>query len=280
MSRPQKQCIFCDNPANSKEHFWPAWMHELLPQLPDPRHSRMLREYHPKTGHFESGVKDRPGGLETIKMRVVCDACNNGWMNVSEDAVRPFLTPLIKGNPITLNAIEMTIVARWIALKCIVAEHATPNYELTPRADRVALRERGTLPEYFRVYLINHDNPHGIGFMRSSFGLSLTGPPSNPPAWGTPKNIQTTSFFLGRIFVHLNAARIDDYSIEGRYLMPEIWEECRIWPFQRIQMTWPRRPLLDSKGVVTVASALAMIINASGIEWHDPIHPPKGVRIT
>lgn len=276
MSRPQKQCIFCDNPANSKEHFWPGWMHELLPQLPDPRHNRRLREYHPKRGHFESGPKDRPGGLETLKLRVVCADCNNGWMNRREDEARPFLTALIEGNEIQLNAFQMTIVARWIAIKCVVAEHSTPNYYLTPRADRVILREEGIIPPYFRIYLINHRLKHGIGFFRHSLGLSLTGPPSDPPAWGTPKNVQTVSFFLGRIMVHLNAARIDDYSIESRYLIPAVWDECRIWPFQRLRMVWPRRPLLDERGVMTLASALLRIMEASDIVWLDPIRTPRG----
>lgn len=276
MSRPQKQCIFCDNPANSKEHFWPGWMHELLPQLPDPRHSRKLHEYHPKVGRSESGVTDRQGGLETIRIRVVCKACNSGWMNRLEDEARPFLTPLILGTPVTLNAVEMTVVARWIALKCIVAEHTVPNYELTPRADRVALREHGIIPEYFRIYLINHTVPNAAAYFRHSLALSLTGPPADPPAWGTAKNIQTVSFFLGRIFVHLNAARIDNYSIESRYILPQIWDECRIWPFQHFRLTWPRRPLVDGNGIAIIASALAEIMDVSQITWLDPTRPPRG----
>jgi hypothetical protein len=278
MSRPQKQCIFCSNPANSKEHFWSEWMHGILPQPPDPRHNRILREFHPKVGTHVSGPKGRPGGIETIKIRVVCDACNNGWMNRAEHAARPFLRPLIKGTPVELNATEMTAVARWIALKCIVAEHADGR-ELTPKVDRFALRERGTIPEYFRIYLINHNLAKGTGYMRHSLGISLSGPPTDPPAWGTPKNIQTISFFLGRIFVHLNAARIDDYSIESRYLLPEIWGQCRIWPFQHLRLRWPRRPLLDAAGIATVSSALQRIVEASEIIWHDPIRPPRGTPV-
>ena len=281
MSRPQKQCIFCDNPANSKEHFWPEWMHELLPQLPDPRHNRMLKEYHPKTGLMESGLKDRPGGIETIKIRVVCDTCNSGWMNRLEKEARPFITPLINGDPIALDVFQMTVVARWIALKCIVAEHSNPDYELTPRADRMALRD-GIIPAYYRVYLINHTIAHGIGYMRHSLGLSLSpdlGPIPNPPPWGTPKNVQTVSFFLGRIMVHLNASRIDDYSIESRYLIPEVWDQCRIWPFQNLRMVWPRRPLLDETGVATVATALAEIMAVSDLVWQDPVRTPRGTPL-
>jgi hypothetical protein len=276
MSRPQKKCVFCDKPANSKEHFWPEWMHELLPQLPDPRHNRRLHEFHPKVGHMQSGVNHRTGGVETIKFRVVCENCNNGWMSGREEEARPFLTSLINGTPIVLSTVEMTVVARWIAIKCIVAEHSVRDYYLTPEADRFALRQHGTVPEYFRVYLINHNLKHGIGYMRHSLGLSLSGPPTDPPAWGTPKNIQTISFFLGRIMVHLNAARIPNYSIESRYDVPGVWDKCRIWPFQDVKMVWPRRPLLDNDGIMVVATALSKIMETSQLTWLDPVRPPKG----
>jgi hypothetical protein len=235
-----------------------------------------MHEYHPQAGHFQSGPKNRPGGVETIKMRVVCSACNNGWMNRREAEARPFLTSLITGTAIALNAVEMAVVARWIAIKCVAAEHSVLDYHLTPRADREALRQHGTIPPYFRIYLVNHNLKNGIGYMRHSLGLSLTGPPSDPPEWGTPKNIQTISFFLGRIMVHLNAARIPNYSIESRYDIPGVWDECRIWPFQSLRRTWPRRPLLDDNGTVVVASALQKILESSEITWLSPVRPPRG----
>src|SRR3989337_3115102 len=118
--RPQKQCIFCDQPANSKEHFWPEWMHSLLPQLPDPTHGREVHDYNPHTGVKKRGVRGRPGAVHTIKIRAVCETCNNGWMNCLEQDVRPFLTPLIEATPVALDYEQMAVIARWIALKCIV----------------------------------------------------------------------------------------------------------------------------------------------------------------
>ncbi len=263
MSRPQKQCIFCTNPANSKEHFWPEWMHELLPQLPDPRHNRKAYHYHPKVGTIEEGASHRPGALHTIKIRAVCATCNTGWMRNLEEAARPFLTPLIKGSLIALGVEQGTIVARWVALKCIVAEHASRDTTLTPETDRFALRDRGAIPDYFQIYLINHNIKHGIRYNRHSVGISLTGPVSNPPPWGRPKNVQSISFLLGRILVHLNASRIENYTIESRYrTFPiNVWETCRLWPFVGNNMVWPRRPLLDRGGVSSVSSALEIALS-------------------
>src|SRR5947209_1548316 len=217
MSRPQKQCIFCNNPANSKEHFWSAWMHDLLPQLPDPRHDRKTFEYHPSEGHQVRGPQDRSGGVQTIKLRVVCVSCNTGWMRLLDEAARPFLTPLITGSPVALDFEQMALVARWIALKCMVAEHAERDVFVTPRSDRAAFRDAGTIPDYFRIYLFSHNLEHGIGFKRQSLAMSLTGPVPDPPPWGTPKNIETISFFLGRVVIHLNAVRIENYSIQSRF---------------------------------------------------------------
>lgn len=271
MSKPQRQCIFCENQVNSKEHFWSEWMHPLLPQLPDPTHTRKTHDFHPRVGHLERGRSGRPGGAHTIKIRAVCKDCNNGWMNRLERDARPFLTPLIEGTPIALDFIQMSIIARWIALKCIVAEHSSGNADLTPRQDRIAFRENGTIPEYFRIYVANH-NLSGITFVRHSLCLAVNGPEIDPPLMGARKTIQTITFLLGRIVVHLNAARIKNYTIESRYRTTPInvWDHCRLWPIQHHEAVWPRRPILDATSVVSISNALATIVSAGDITWGDP----------
>ena len=267
--RPQKQCIFCSNPANSKEHFWSEWMHPLLPELPDPRHGRRVTNFHPSEGRREEGIDGRSGGLETIKIRVVCDACNSTWMNRLESEVRPLITPIIEGSPVALDFEQMAVIARWITLKCIVAEHGTRDTDVTPRHDRIAFQENGSIPQYFHIYMANHNMEHATGFHRHSLCLSLKSPAPDPPLMGAAKNIQTISFMLGRVFVHLNAARINDYSIESRYLGPSFWAESRIWPLQHHDMVWPRRPLLDQHGIGSISGALEAIIAASTLTWGD-----------
>ncbi|HST36457.1 MAG TPA: hypothetical protein VLK25_07500, partial [Allosphingosinicella sp.] len=172
-SNAPRQCIFCEGPATSKEHFWPGWMHDLLPAVPDPKHDRRLYSFHPITGVREEGPQAKPGSIHTIKIRAVCAQCNNGWMSQLEQEARPFLTPLINGTPIVLDAKQLEVVARWITLKSIVAEHAARNNFLTPRDDRVAFKERGTIPAYFRIYCANHNMTDAAGYIRHTSDLRL-----------------------------------------------------------------------------------------------------------
>jgi hypothetical protein len=210
--------------------------------------------------------------VETIKVRAVCVACNNGWMNRLEGEARPFLTPLIMGTPIALDFIQMSIVARWIALKCIVSEHSSGNADLTPRHDRFAFRENGIIPDYFRIYLINHNVPEGAWFNRHSLRLAVNQSEFDPPLMGARKTIQTITFVLGRVLVHLNAARIKDYTIESRFRTQpvNVWDQCRLWPIKDGAGRWPRQPTLNAEGVRTVSTALAHIIGAANINWGEP----------
>lgn len=267
--KPQKQCIFCDNPVHSKEHLWSEWMHELLPQLPDPRHDRKIITDHPKEGRREAGIKARQGHLHTIKIRAICEPCNNDWMSKLEGQVRPLLTPIITGSPVALDFEQMAVIAQWIALKCIVSEHSSPNVSVTPRHERVEFRNHGTIPDYFRIYVANHNMKGAAGYMRHSFCMSREGPAPDPPLMGSPNNVQTITFVLGRVFVHLNAARVNGYTIESRHIIQPFHGQCRIWPFQHYEMVWPRRPLIDQSGMSLVANTLDTIKDAANITWTD-----------
>lgn len=268
-TKVRKLCIFCDRAADSKEHFWPEWMHELLPQLPDPRHSRQSFTYHPSGAQDTRGVDGRQGAVHTIKMRVVCSDCNNGWMNRLERDVRPFLTPLIEWQPIALDFEQMAVIARWIAVKCIVAEHADADTSVTPKVDRIAMREHGTIPAHFRIYAANHNVQNSCWYYRHSVCLGANGPVIDPPLDGTSRNVQTISFTLGGLFVHVNAARAQDFEIESWHSIPLFHQNSRLWPFQHHEMVWPRRPLLDLKGMGLIAGTLTTIIEASNLTWID-----------
>lgn len=258
-------CIFCDQPRGSKEHFWPEWMHPLLPTLPDPRYDRKVIDTHPVTGEQRSGRLGAQGGVETIKIRAVCTDCNNGWMNQLEAAARPALTPLIAGQAVSLEGAQVRDIARWIAMKCMVSEHGAPNRALTPRSDREAMRQSLTIPSYYRIYLAAYAT-QSIAYRRNSHLISLT-PEMRPPlAFETTKNIQTITFFMGHAFVHVNAARIDDFDLESRVQLPGFYPEARIFPPRGVNAF--RRPL-DRQGVSLVAHTLQLYLDACDIHWDE-----------
>ena len=55
------------------------------------------------------------------KVRVVCAACNNGWMSAIEAAAMPIIGPRVNGQAVELDAEAQAIVANWVAVKGLIA---------------------------------------------------------------------------------------------------------------------------------------------------------------
>ncbi len=270
MSKPQTQCIFCDNSANSKEHIWPEWIHPVLTDVKSTSHNRHTTTKWPSGIERRDGPTNRQGGVKTIKVRCVCTRCNNGWMSKVEGTVRPFLGRMAAGEDnILLDGDQILALAKWCTLKFLLIEHASSDVAVTPRADCLAFKTLGVIPPYFRIYVGNHASKHQTGLMRHSHTLALSRAGPRPPLEGTAKNIQTTTILLGRLFIHLNAARVDDFEIEQAYLISRVWAECQIWPAIPARRKWPHRPLLNDRGLSMVARSLETILVSDKCNWID-----------
>lgn len=97
MSNNRKGCIFCSGFGLSKEHIFSRWTYALVPAAPNSTHSRGHAVSSRTNRHLfdKVDVEDYQGNLNTIRFRVVCKTCNNGWMSRLDNAVKPILTPLI-----------------------------------------------------------------------------------------------------------------------------------------------------------------------------------------
>jgi hypothetical protein len=131
------RCVYCGFVGElTDEHALPTWIAGLLPD----------------GGRFETITTKDDGALvrnfETIEAlgvtaHVVCAGCNNGWMEQLETRVRPHLVPMIMGEPITLDADAMRVLARWTA-----KTHQMYRYHLDrpPAAPALRAVHSGTVP--------------------------------------------------------------------------------------------------------------------------------------
>jgi hypothetical protein len=269
-----RKCIFCAiNNANSREHFYSEWMHDLLPNGPEGTYSGEFIDRHPKTKAVNRhDRRTKPGELYTKKMKVVCQSCNNEWMSGLETAVRPLLTPIIQGELLTLDAKDLEIIARWATLKAIVIEHGTSRTEVTPQEDRTAFKNDGTIPAYFRIYLLSHDCPSRIGYVRTSYAVALTADGPIPPLEGRQKNTQQISVILGNAMLLINAARVDGFQIEDRLFMPDVVSR-RIWPPNVTPLTWPSPPILTSDQMRALAYSMERVSEQPQVKWGGDLPP-------
>lgn len=264
-----RKCVFCEvNSANSREHFYSEWMHELLPLGPEGKYSGEIIDEHPKTRAVSKHDKrTKPGELYTKKLKVVCQSCNNEWMSQLDEAAKPHLTPIIKGHAITLDTPSLETVARWATLKAIVSEHDSGGSNfVTPIEDRKAFMANGTIPPYFNIYLLSHQSPSRIGYVRTSHAVSLTPDGPQPPLNGRSKNTQQISVILGSAMLHINAANVDGFRIEDRLNMPKVVER-RIWPPNISPLSWPAAPILTNDQMRDLAYSMERISALPQVKW-------------
>ncbi len=86
-------------------------------------------------------IKQHNGSVSTIQLRVVCRIrCNSGWMSALETRAKPILIPLMLGQPLVMSSDDQRILARWFALKVMVAEFSEREIIATPQSERDHLR--------------------------------------------------------------------------------------------------------------------------------------------
>jgi hypothetical protein len=106
-----RQCLFCPNSVNSREHIWSDWILEDL-KLTQPIRIRI--------GKHTDVWTDNP----EIRVNCVCRKCNNGWMSEVENQNKPHILPMMHGAAITLTPRQQKLLTRWAVLKAMVIDTA------------------------------------------------------------------------------------------------------------------------------------------------------------
>lgn len=108
--------------------------------LPDERvqiHHEIIRHQHDANlrpiGRTRSGgrLSRRQGPLRSVKLRIVCEKCNNGWMSGLQKKTKPILTAFIEGNWRKLTPAEQRTLAAWAAMFTMAVEYGDPETAAT-----------------------------------------------------------------------------------------------------------------------------------------------------
>jgi hypothetical protein len=156
MRRP---CIFCDNESGSPEHLWPDWMHKLVKFAPI-----NMQE---ADGPIISGQDPE----QTIA--TVCHVCNTGWMSLIENRASTGLKPILLNRSVIIDPGRMKLLTEWAVLRAMVFESVKPrsaNEKFFTREERIAFKEKQTIPDRTRVWVGALKNSH-IGYHGTDFAL-------------------------------------------------------------------------------------------------------------
>lgn len=73
------QCAFCENSKLTREHIWSNWICQAIGPNGITR----------TIGMQDGSVKQIKEPVLSASTKVVCGACNNGWMSTLEAAAKP-----------------------------------------------------------------------------------------------------------------------------------------------------------------------------------------------
>lgn len=108
-------------------------------------------------------------------INTVCHTCNNEWMSRIEQKNVSRLKPMLLNSPITIDPGGMKVLTEWAVNRAMVAESIKPrsdNVNFYTLEERVAFREKQTIPDRTRVWIGALSNSH-IGCHGTDYTIML-----------------------------------------------------------------------------------------------------------
>lgn len=259
-----RKCIFYGKEGDlSKEHLWPDWIGKVFPKHKRQKHSRGAQTFINKKV-LRDDVNERSGAVITLKNRVVCQDCNNGWMSVVESETKSILLKMINGPKCKLSQAELEKLSFWITLKIVTAEHADKKEKLlvTPFEERHAMMVERKIPPHFNIYVGGHSTGQNSAWLRHSWTMAFSPEGPIPALAGRERNSQAISFIIGPIFIYVLQARLLGFVPEQHFKFGKL---KRIWPSKMHFLKWPQKRLKRIETDIIAYMALDLIENSKHI---------------
>lgn len=193
----------------------------------------------------------RQGGVKHTRHRVVCGPCNSGWMGGLEEEVRPIMLPLMLGQPATLTAKDQEVLARWLAMKIMVAECSERSEMVVPADEKRRFLSDGTFPIGFRAQI--YDCGQGNWQSRMHRRALTIGTDREAVLATTARNVVSVAFGIGRLLAFVTVVRDVQLGIDAN---PAYDASREIYPFTGEPITWPPAKRLTHGEATRVAESL------------------------
>jgi hypothetical protein len=217
-------CIFCGNPADSKEDLFPRWILKRV-QTREP-----LRRQ----------IGDGPAIItedQEVRLPCVCQRCNNTWMSRMETTSKKFMGPMIEDLSFPLDRQNQQNLSEW-AVKCAMCNdtvYAHPRF--FSDAECHAFKLRRTIPERTMVFAGRF-----TGRSLDSNGADFTlVEPTNGEVFvrGHVYNVMVGHLALQVVSWHQQLQ--DDAQVIRLGVAAGPWDKLtiQVWPIQKNSVGWP-----------------------------------------
>jgi len=111
-----RACIFCGEPATTKEHVFPAWLMRAVADRTKTAHMVLTLGFEQKRPFVQRGA-----GLG-ISVRHLCSECNNVRLSQLETPAKTYLLPMLRDVAMPLDSDAQAIIAAWMVKTVMVCE--------------------------------------------------------------------------------------------------------------------------------------------------------------
>lgn len=152
-----RQCLFCHQKADTREHILPDWMLEHFRAM-----KRDIRLTFDLEGTHKRGVTITPG----MRVKRVCSDCNHKWMSALESANKPLLGSMLHDIATPIDILQQTALARW-ALKTSMVMESIANrvHPFHTQNEREQLRTSFTIPRNTHIWLARYVGANDIAYV-------------------------------------------------------------------------------------------------------------------
>jgi len=231
-------CVFCQKVGKlTLEHKFPKWVRAEMPPQPKKHHYRdthtEFNDQQLKRSFTNERWVKRP--LIDVQLPIACGACNNGWMSRLQTAMKPIMIPMIRGQPVSLDAHSMEIATAWMAMATMVGEYSSPSTTIAiPQRDRTTLQQH-----------CEHGSPLDLPGWQMALGRYVGQELDNPTHRRyryplTPNgSAQATTFRFGELMLvaHSGVGQLDGL-VDLLADAPHRVALCRVYPAES-PITWP-----------------------------------------
>jgi len=255
MAKPPGKCIFCGGFGLTKEHVFPDWLRQIFPRLPTDTHTMGVLSFPSAQRGF---IRKRgQGQLGSKKVRVVCKACNNGWLSEMEGDTQGILRPLILGTTRVLTINDQARLAAWITKTTMIVEYLVREQPAIRQAERERFREQKRPEDHWQIavsfYVGRQWSKGGI----FHHGLGVYIPPEQIRVG--VRNTQFTILGLGRLICMSISSTAQGFSVAPNDEIKLVTRQ--LCPLGGRDLPWPSDKVLDDNGVQALASAFGRALN-------------------
>ena len=272
MSKPRKKCIFCGGTGMSREHIWGDWLKPHVPRTVNKHRLQSVVVNRPGVPSTSS-LHIRAGDPMGSNVRVVCKPCNNGWMSRLQNAVKPILLPLIRGERTVLGQRAQETLSAWTTMAVMTSEHIDPAAHMVAvsQSERDAFSQHQAAFPNWQIWIGRYQRHRWVGqWVHTAMPvLGTKDIPADKDAPVPPPNTQTTTIILGQLYILAISSEFADIPVKWGWAgVPTVPARlARISPPKESIIAWPPSSLTDQE---------AEALSHAFFDWIDGIGRANG----